>query len=236
MSSASSIVILQARMASRRFPGKALKWLGDRPVLVWCLERLRAGVAGPVVVATTSNPEDDILEEVAERCGAPVFRGPDRDVLRRFVLAADRFGATSVVRATADNPAVDIDAPLRVLELLLRTGADYVVEVDLPHGTAVEAVSVEALVKADAIATDADDREHVTPLLRRDRRLFNALQTAAPGRLRRPDLRLTIDTPEDLWFMERVVAELGCPAPESPLGDIIVAADRVSLLARGAIR
>jgi spore coat polysaccharide biosynthesis protein SpsF len=219
-----ALIVLQARMASSRLPGKALAPIGGRPILTRCLDRLRADASAPVVLATTTHPEDDALAALALAEGVPVVRGSEADVLHRFVVAAERFGATYIVRATADNPAVDIDAPRRVLETLIQTGVDYVVESDLPHGSAVEGVAVDALMKADVMATEAADREHVTPLIRRDR-LFRALEMLAPPHLRRPDLRLTVDTLNDLSFMRRVMSGFGDPLAEQPLHAIIEAAD-----------
>jgi spore coat polysaccharide biosynthesis protein SpsF (cytidylyltransferase family) len=232
---AQALIVLQARMASRRLPGKALALVGGRPILARCLDRLRASAVAPVVLATTTCAADDALAALAEAAGVPVVRGPEDDVLRRFVVAATRFGATYVVRATADDPAVDIDAPRRVLETLVRTGADYVVEAGLPYGAAVEGVSVDALEKADVMATAAADREHVTPLIRRDR-LFRALEVLAPAHLRRPDLRLTVDTLRDLAFVRRLMASLGDPPAEPPLRAIIDAADALEDAPWAAVR
>jgi len=77
------------------------------------------------------------------------------------------FKSDYIIRATADNPAVDVDAPGRVLAALVEGAADYAIESGLPYGSAVEAITVDALTKADAMAVDASDREHVTPLVRR---------------------------------------------------------------------
>src|SRR6185436_16734722 len=102
---------------------------------------------------TTTLAEDDVIAMEASRCGAPAVRGSCDDVLSRFILAADTFDLQAIVRATADNPAVDMDAPRRVLDLLMRTRVDHVVERGLPHGCAVEAVDIDALRKAHAAAS-----------------------------------------------------------------------------------
>ena len=143
-----------------------------------------------------------------------VVRGPSDDVLGRFVQVASTLGLTDLVRATCDNPGVDMDGPRRTLELLRRNGADHVVEAGLPYGAAVEAVSVPALMRSAELTRDPYDREHVTPFLQRDSR-FVALQAIAPGHLRRPGLRISVDTAEDLDFMRRLfaAAEAGSPRP-----------------------
>ncbi len=122
-----------------------LAGLAGRSVLAHCIERLQASGVGPVILATTWRDEDEAVVREAERFGAPVFRGPVDDVLQRFALVADSVNAPFLIRATADNPAVDIDAPSRVLDLLIRESADHVVESGLPVGAAVEAVRVAAL-------------------------------------------------------------------------------------------
>jgi spore coat polysaccharide biosynthesis protein SpsF len=220
-------IVLQARMGSTRLPGKVLADLAGRSILEHCVERLRATSGLPVVLATTMLPEDDCLEQVGERLGIRVLRGPDLDVLGRFALVVSTLQLSALIRATADNPAVDLDAPRRTLDQLIRTGADHVVECGLPYGAAVEAVAASALLRAADLATDSYDREHVTPFLRRDSR-FVALEVAAPKELCRPALRLSVDTEEDLLFMRRLfaVAEADAERPV-PLAYLIEAAGRL---------
>jgi len=203
-----AVIILQARMGSRRLPGKALESIGARSLLAHCLTRLLVGSAAPVMLATTTNREDDCLVSAAAAYRVPVFRGPAADVLARYVLAARSVDARYVVRATADNPLTDIDGPERLLRLLRTSGADHVVEHGLPVGGAVEAMTADALHRAHLQANDPADREHVTPLIRRDSTRFTPLIVDAPSQVRRPDLRLTVDTPEDLWRMRRLAADM----------------------------
>jgi spore coat polysaccharide biosynthesis protein SpsF (cytidylyltransferase family) len=197
-------------------------------VLARCLARLLAGGSAPVVLATTTNAEDDALDREAEALGVRVIRGPEDDVLGRFVLASSVTRARYVVRATGDNPAVDIDAAGRLLRVLADSGSDYVVEHGLPHGAAVEAVAVDALRAADRHARLPADREHVTTFVKRERGLFKVIELEAPVPLRRPDLSLTVDTLEDLCFMTTVLTSVSPVSGEPPLLAIIHAADRVS--------
>lgn len=203
-----AVVILQARTGSSRLPGKVLAPIGARTLVAHCLARLLVGSAAPVMLATTTRPEDDCLVAAAAVYRVPVFRGPAEDVLQRFALAARSVGARYVVRATADNPLTDIDGPDRLLRLLRASGADHVIEDGLPHGAAVEALTVDALTRAAIQATDPSDREHVTTLIRRDRLRFSPLVVDAPAPVRRPDLRLTVDTEHDLQFMRRLAAQM----------------------------
>ena len=195
-------------------------------MLEHCIERLRVASDLQVILATTTRGEDDCLEREGHRLGVAVVRGPTDDVLGRFLLVASKFSLTDVIRATADNPAVDIGSPRRVLEVRRTTGADHVVESGLPYGTAVEAISTDALRRQAALASDAGDREHVTPLMQRDPR-FTCVRAMAPAVVCRPELRMTVDTAEDLQFVRDVFrrAEMHAPRPV-PLAALIAAADQ----------
>jgi spore coat polysaccharide biosynthesis protein SpsF len=219
-------IVLQARMGSSRLPGKAMRTLGEHTLLEHAIRRLLTS-RYPVVLATTAKPEDDCLVAAAEALGAHVFRGSENDVLDRYAQAARFFELHRVVRATGDNPAVDVDAVGRTLALLDRTSAGHVVEHGLPYGAAVEAIRASALFEAAAATAEPYDREHVTPFIRRTPR-FRAIQALAPGHLRRPELRVTVDTEADLAFMGRLLAAIGPSPTPSPLSAFIAAADRLS--------
>jgi len=228
--SARAAIVVQARMGSARLPGKSLAPIAGRSVLARVVERLSVQDELPVVLATTTLLEDDLLCDEADRLGIVVLRGSADDVLGRYAFAASLLGVPAIIRATADNPAVDLDAAHRTLEILQRSGADYVVDYGLPVGATVEALRVSALVRAEALATEPYDREHVTPFIRRDGR-SRAVDALAPTSLRRPDLRFTVDTPDDLDYMRRVYHEAGVAERPWPLADLIEAADRLRVRA-----
>jgi len=223
-----AVIILQARMGSTRLPGKALASIGARSMIGHCLARLRISGAAPVLLATTINREDDVLVATAAKYGVAAFRGPADDVLSRFVLAAQSVGARFVIRATGDNPAVDMDGPDRVLAALRSTNADHVIEEGLPYGGAVEGVTVDSLTRASALASDSADREHVTPWIRRDHDRFTALRVAAPPSLRHPEIRVTVDTNDDLMFMRSVAVHMNNWFNEPELRRIVMVASSLT--------
>lgn len=217
-------IILQARLGSSRLPRKALAAIAGQTILEHCLRRLMFAGVAPVVLATTDRPEDQALAAVAHHLGAAVFRGDADDVLGRFVAAAEAFDFDHIVRATGDNPGVDIQAPGRLLGALRLGEADYVCEQGLPYGGAVEAVTRDALVRAAKEATRPDDREHVTTYVRRNSDLFYVVQLAAPAPLRRPDVRVTVDTADDLAHVRTLFERTGHDLPS--LRQLIEAAGR----------
>ena len=228
MSAIDAVIILQARMASSRLPGKAMRTIGSRSVVARCLDRLLAARTAPLVLATTERAEDDVLAEEASSLGVPTVRGATDDVLGRFAQIVELLQPQWVIRATADNPAVDIDAPARVLTHLQRGGVDYVLERGLPVGGAVEGARAELLLEAAARATEPYDREHVTPFLKRPELRYRVFEPLAPISVRRPDLRFTIDTADDLAYMEALLGRCGLGSSVLPLSGIIQVADRLA--------
>jgi spore coat polysaccharide biosynthesis protein SpsF (cytidylyltransferase family) len=219
-----ALIVLQARTGSRRLPGKVLATVAGSAVLNRCVRRLQAAGAGPVMVATTALAADDVVAAAASQLGCLVARGATEDVLARYVAATATWRGRFVIRATADNPLVDIEACGRVLKHL-EAGADYVSEEGLPVGAAVEGMTVAALHAAGRTATAPYDREHVTPWLRREVGMFIVQHPQAPAPLVRSDLRFTIDTADDLAYVRAVVDRAG-PDPLLPLAEYIAAADR----------
>ncbi len=196
-------IILQARLASVRLPAKALAPVGGRTILHRCLTRLMSSGVGPVILATTELPEDDALALLATRLGAEVYRGDEGDVLARMAGAAAAYEIDPVIRATADNPAVDPGAAGRLLEALRLSGAEYAREDGLPVGAGVEAITAAALRASAALATSQYDREHVTTYIRTNAAAARLRLLLPPMALRQPSLRLTVDTIDDLdWIRE----------------------------------
>jgi spore coat polysaccharide biosynthesis protein SpsF len=222
-----AFVVLQARMASRRLPGKVMARLGAHTLLTHCIRRLQAARVGPVVVATTLRADDDVIEAEARRLECRVVRGATDDVLGRFVMASVAVPSRWVVRATADNPAVDIDSASRLLSAMEECEAEYGVEQGHPYGGAIEVIAASTLHRVAELATEAYDREHVTPYVRRHADTFRGIMPDVPIDVRRPDLRLSVDTAEDLEFMRRVLQHAEAAASPAPIQAIIAAADAV---------
>lgn len=207
-------IVLQARMNSHRRPGKTLADLGGRPLLERCLERLRVvlrrgGTAWQLLVATTTDPEDDVVAQTAARCGVRTLRGSADDVLARYVQAAADLSPTDVVvRATADNPLYCPELTLRLVTDFLKMHDDYR-GVDPLSPTVPEACSVRAL-RAMAARDDLDDycHEHVTPFFRRDGTPFRARRLPPTWAGLDPSVRLTVDTPDDVAAMDRLYRTL----------------------------
>lgn len=220
-------------MTSTRLPGKVLLSAGGRTMLDHHLDRLNeAGV--PVIVATTTNATDDPIASAALDRGIAVFRGSESDVLGRFSGAATEAGLDTVVRVTSDCPLIDpalLRAGIRMFDGLDDPHAyvSNVLERTFPRGFDFEVFSAAALHDAHRNALDAAEREHVTPYLYNDR--SGRVSTHALTRDRdASSYRVTLDTPDDLTVIRRLIEEHG--AAQLDASEIIDVLDAHPELAR----
>jgi len=197
--------IIQARVSSTRLPGKVLKELppgSGITVLGQVIRRLRkCRKLNDIIVATTTEKEDDELVHIAQREGAKYFRGSKEDALSRYYLAAKENNSDIVVRITSDCPCIDPEVVDSVIEKHLATKADYTLNTlirTFPHGLDTEVLSFDTLEKTYMEATEAFEREHVSPYIYKSNpQMFKITSVEAPPRLRAPDIRITLDTEED---------------------------------------
>jgi spore coat polysaccharide biosynthesis protein SpsF (cytidylyltransferase family) len=211
-----TVAVIQARMGSTRLPGKVLEPIGDRSLLAWTVDGVRAipGLA-TVVVATTTEARDDRLADAAAALDVEVHRGPVRDVLTRCFEAVEPRQPDLVLRQTADNPFPDPSVAAAQIEALVAGELDYVGIAGWPIGIAAEVCRMDALGAAMHEATAAADREHVTPFLysHPDRFRIGTLPRTAPVPVGGERWRYTVDTPADLELAGALAARLGHGPP-----------------------
>jgi spore coat polysaccharide biosynthesis protein SpsF len=230
---ARALAIVQARMSSVRLPGKSVAEIEGEPVLALLLRRLqRASELQRIVVATSAEPADDRIEEVARQVGSNVYRGALDDVLARFVGAAAGHSGP-LVRVTADCPLIDPSVVDEAIRLFERTpGCAYASNVEprsYPVGLDVEVFSAATLEWATDATDDPSDREHVTTLIRRRLPQLPSATLVCDEQL--SALCWTIDTVEDLEFVRAVVARLGPRRYAAGLREILTAVRREPSLA-----
>ena len=128
-----TVAFVQARMSSNRFPGKVLADLCGEPMIISMLSRVKkAKSLDNIVLVTSVEESDDCLASSVRDHGFPVFRGPLKNVLERFVQAAEVYPAEQYVRLTGDCPQVDPKIIDQVVTLLNDEIADYASNVEPP--------------------------------------------------------------------------------------------------------
>ncbi len=206
------VAIIQARMGSTRLPGKVMLSIVGKSMLWHVIERVkRCKKVDSIVVATTTNQEDKAVIKVANKCGVETFTGKENDVLDRYYQGAKKFSADIIVRITADCPLINPDTIDKMVTLCLKENADYICgHPNFPSSIeqGIEVFSFIALEKAKNMATKDYQREHVTIFIKENPGLFKIRAIIPRAVFQRADMRLTVDTKEDLKLMREIYNRL----------------------------
>ena len=218
------VAIVQARLGSSRFPRKVLADIAGRPLILHVMERA-AAIPGVHTVIAAVGDGDDELVDVLRRAGYSAYEGPTLNVLKRYALAAAASAADVIVRVTGDCPLFAPEIGGQVLEQTLTQASSYYVSAiaadGVTDGLDVEAMRRWILDTADREATNATDREHVTPWIRR-----HTLRRHANN----PPLvpyKLSVDTTDDLLLVRRIYEQL--PPKRFAMTDTLIAAARAGV-------
>ena len=187
-------------MGSTRLPGKVLMRIGHSPLLGHIVGRLASLKAtGEVVVATSVAPGDDAIEHWCLANGLSFWRGSEADVLARYYGCARELGLDPIVRLTADNPFTDIRELDRLIAKHAADGNAFTHSFSvLPVGVGAEIFTFAALERSEREGRLPHHREHVDEYMIENPALFRTGTLQVPAAKRRPDVRLTVDTEEDL--------------------------------------
>jgi spore coat polysaccharide biosynthesis protein SpsF len=209
------LIVLQARIGSKRLPGKVMKPLQGEPMLVYAIRRLKKISDTKLVIATSELRQDDEIETLAVKEKTNCFRGSEKDVLDRFYRVAKQENAKTVVRATGDNPLVDPAEVERVIEVALTKKYDYIAgfhEVGgfkLPWGIGVDAFSFRTLERLIGLTTNRLHREHINNYILENLKEFKCYNLRCNPQNNCKELNLSVDTIEDFAFIEQIGQELG---------------------------
>ena len=219
------VVIVQARMSSTRLPGKTLKEVSGKSLLSLLLERIkRAKSPHQILVATTTNPDDQKIVDLCSKEEIAVFRGSESDVLERYKETAERYQADVIVRITADCPLIDPD----VIDLVIDTYLDHYPEYDYvsntlektyPRGLDVEVFSKRVLDEIAKEAKAPQDRQHVTLYIYSHPEKYRLKNVARDQDT--SHYRLTVDTSEDFELIRRIIEALYPKKPHFTLEDVL---------------
>ena len=220
---------IQARMNSSRLPGKVLKEICGKPMLLWHIERLRRSrLLGDVVVATTVNKADDVIADLCREHHVPCYRGSENDVLHRVVSLIKEFKADVHAEFFGDSPLTDAAIVDEVVQFYLdhQKAYDFVsnsLKTTYPPGQEVLVYRASALLEADqSIRKDDPLREHVSIHMTQHPDKFRLFNIEAPESYHFPDLYLEVDEPADFELVAGIIAHFQSKGQAYfGLGDII---------------
>jgi len=199
-------------MTSSRLPGKVILEACGEPMLQHLIGRLRACPSiDEIVLATTTNAGDDVLEALARKSGISLFRGSEYDVMGRILAAGESVSADVIVEITGDCPIIDPDIVEQTIQMFLHHSVDYVSNNfirSFPDGMDVQVFRLNTLRQSAAMTCDALDREHVTRHIRNNPDLFSQVHLVAPPSLHWPELGLTLDEQDDYDLLKKIIENL----------------------------
>jgi len=222
------VATIQARMGSSRLPGKVLMEGGGKPFLLHQVERVRrANKIEEVIVATTDQPCDDLIEQLCSTQGISIYRGSEDDVLGRVAACLQSYKGWGHVELVGDSPFVDptiVDAFIEYFVCHM-DDIDYVsngIEITYPNGAEVNVYRVDTLLECETrVAAEDPMREHVDVHLYQSG-YYRCVNMVAPPALHRPDLYIEIDTPHDYQVLRAIASHFAdIEKPEFSLSDIV---------------
>lgn len=217
--------IIEARMTSTRLPGKVLRQACGRTFLDLMIDRLEMMHSiDSVIVATTTNREDDEIVDVATARKIDVFRGSENDVLDRVLKAAQQYNVDVIVETTADCPLIDPKESDLVVEKFRNESVDYcsnILKRSYPRGMDTQVFTTNTLADVASRTNHPTDHEHPSIYIYSHPELYSLANIEAPNHLFDPDLRLTVDTPEDFELIRNIFEHFLPNGNEFFLSDIL---------------
>ncbi len=213
-----TLCCIQARISSTRLPGKVIKRICGKPLLLHVIERvLTCELIDRAVLATSTDGGTDVLADIAEQAGIGIFRGSEDDVLDRYYRILLKYKPTHVVRICADSPLVDPFEIDRIIRHHVSVGADYsfnhIPEYGsfsngYPDGVGGEIFKSAVLKSIAERPTTPAEREHVNKYVLDRPGAYHIETIQAPAKISHPKYRFDVDSEEDLAFIREIFQEL----------------------------
>jgi spore coat polysaccharide biosynthesis protein SpsF len=198
-------VVLQARMGSKRLPGKTLMPILGRPMIYYVIERLKQ-----IELAVPDGPQDAVLSRIAQDQEIEFFAGSEDDVLDRYYRAAEFFELDHIYRATGDNPLIEAEIQDQLIRYHLKGGYEYTEHLfSLPHGLGGEIFSYKGLQRCWELSDGPHLREGVNDYILENRDLFHTGRPRDnPYTQAAMDRQWTVDTQEQFEEVLAIYEEL----------------------------
>lgn len=222
------VATIEARIGSTRLPGKSMKKIVDKPMLQLLIERVkRSKMIDEIVVATTTNPADDIIEDLAKKMSISCFRGSEDDVLDRVLRAAKSANADIILELWGDNPLIDPIILDELIRFYLQNKFDCVgtilpnFEKTYPLGISALIFSTIILDEVDKITNNPNDRENVSNYIYEHPEKYKLASLPCPSEMNQPNLRFTVDENSDFELIKLIFENFYHSNPNFGVLDVI---------------
>jgi len=221
--------VIQARMGSQRFPGKVLKEINGKPLLLYLVERLgKSSVLSTIVIATSDDKSDEPVVDLCTNKGIPCFMGSLKNVAKRFSDLLAIFPVDAFVRINGDSPLLDQRLVTQAVDIFCKSSYDIVTNIQertFPKGQSVELIKSDVYRGHYPLFADEYDQEHVTPYFYRNKGKFNIFNLESGEDW--GSVQLSIDTQEDFRIVEKMINLMDKPHWEYDLEGLMDLRGRV---------
>jgi spore coat polysaccharide biosynthesis protein SpsF (cytidylyltransferase family) len=196
--------IVQARLGSKRFPGKILKKIKTKTILEIIKNRLeKIKSVNTIIFAIPKNKKNYKLEEFLKKKNFLYYKGSEKNVLKRYYFAAKKHRLDIIVRITSDCPLIDPYLCEKMIQRFIKGKCNYLSNIlkrTYPIGLDCEIFDFKTLRKSYKLTNNKFNLEHVTPYMRKSK-LFKKINYTS-GNNSYGSQRWTLDYPEDLKFIK----------------------------------
>ena len=219
------VACLACRNQGTRLYGKPLQNLDIEKrvtVLEYMIASVRTyGSVTDIVLGISEGTDNIVYQDIARRNDVDFIVGSEEDVLQRLIQCCEKVGGTDIFRLTTESPFTYFEAIDKAWDNHVREGRDLTAVDHLPDGSGFEIIRLEAYKRSWAQGQRKHRSELCSLYIREHKDEFNIGYVEIPQKIRRIDIRLTIDYPEDLVLCRAVYRELKHLAPRIPLTQII---------------
>ncbi len=218
---------IACRVDSTRLFAKPLQKVDSRTILDYIILQLRQSkLIDEIVLAISEKSGNEIFVEYAREHDLKFVHGDDNDVLQRVIAAAEHVYATVVFRITSEDPFIYWQAIDSALEKHRLSKVDFTYTPNLPEGAGFEIINLSALKASHTKGTRKNRSELVTSYIFEHQKDFKISAFSANRELQRPEIRLTVDYPEDLMLVRTIASMLPSGKMPPDLGSILRLLDR----------
>jgi N,N'-diacetyllegionaminate synthase len=214
--------VIACRVHSSRLFAKQMQLVDDKPIIDHMINQLETSkMISEIVLAISSRPGNEVFIEYARTKGLKYVVGDDTDVLKRLINGAKYVNADIIFRITPENPYIYWEGVDDLLSKHISENYDFSTCYNVPLGTGYEVVNLAAFEKSHKEGSKRHRSELCSLYIRENQKKFKIYHASPPKELQRPEIRLTVDTPEDLYVARAIYDGLGKKGKIIPLKDVI---------------
>jgi len=204
------VAVLACRVNSTRLYAKPLQKIGNFKILELLIEQIKKSkLIEEIILAISEGPGNEMFVDFAQKNRLKYVLGDDRDVLKRLIDAAQYVNADIIFRITSENPFIYWEGIDKLIKKHISGKSDLSIIDGLPIGSNYEIINVNALEISHKNGNKKHRSELCTLYINQNQDKFRIFRDKPPKIVLRPDIRLTVDTPQDLIASRIIYQNLG---------------------------